>query len=278
MIAVGEDVSELEKKVWLNQFEWSNAGVDTSYCIFFTGRCGSTWLSTLIKETGLGGNPEEFFNDGVAKYYLKRQNQTVNGLNHYFGLVTEKEQTNGRFGMEIDVGRLRSMANFIDFGGLFSRSVIFFLYRRDIIAQAYSWATAKKSGIWHYFQKDRQEKVISDLPSFSELIEEIVRIRKNEEFMKDFFDTNNFDPIYIEYESLVTDPIGTLCLLLTELSIPLADINSLKKIGVGNTKPLVYEKKYSRLIEFYRQYEKIVKRLARERNSISSFELENLFR
>lgn len=275
LIATDQDLTAISDEPLLKEFDWQKAGIKIPYVIFFTGRCGSTWLTSLIKNTKLAGNPEEFFNADWANCYNEKD---LNGLADYFSKVVRIEQSNQRFGMEIDADRFRAINGLIDIKSLFSThsSVMFYLYRRDILAQAWSWSMAMKSGLWHAHNNNEPRNKTYELPTTKDLATQIVRIKRNEEFLEKYFIANNLRPIYIEYESLVTDPIATLCEILINLSVPSEEIERIEKIGVGNTKPLVYDEKYKILIEFHQQFGKIMGRINRNRNRISSDELEKL--
>ena len=274
LLAVHEEIPALANKQLLTEFNWQQVGITVPYIIFFTGRCGSTWLASLLKSTKLVGNPEEFFNADIARCY---PSYNTAGLENYFTRIVLREQSNQRFGIEIDAERLRAIHETIAIKNLFTSpaAVVFYMYRRDILGQAWSWARARKSGIWHIGIEQTDMPRTEAVPSIKEIAVELVRIKRNEEFLQRFFTQNNLKPIHIEYESLVTDPVATLYSLLVNLGITKAQIQAIK-LEAGKTKQLDYTEKHRVLLEFHAQYFEVLNDLSRNRQRFSSFELEKL--
>jgi LPS sulfotransferase NodH len=192
--------------------------------IFITGRCGSTLLTHLLAETGLCGNPDEFFNE-ERMVDLARELKTTDFL-AYFRAVVRHTVTNRRFGFEIDPYRFEQLRELLSFPEIFppQRTVFFWMTRRDIVSQAWSFAKAKQTGLWHRFA-DGSEKRLQALDpdkggTISDTVwwREIIVLLKGERIIEDFFATAGITPHRLDYEMLVTDRSRTIAEVLLALS------------------------------------------------------------
>lgn len=220
--SVGEPIPVEPNDEILRNVDWNSLGVTHPYIIFMTGRCGSTWLTSILKKTGLAGNPEEFFNGDVAN----RERRGTAGFSDYFSSVVRRQASNGRFGVEVDAARLRELDSLVSWRTVFpvEKAASFFLYRRNIVAQAWSWASAAKSGFWHSRVGAVQPVQVatavgSSVPTEAELIRALIKIRQGEEFLEDFFSRNHYQPYYVDYETLMSELATEVMIILSKLGI-----------------------------------------------------------
>ena len=209
----------------LKEFDWARSGVALPYVIFVTGRCGSTLLTHLIAESGLAGNPDEFFNEERI-VDLARELHTTN-FAAYFRTVVRHSVTNRRFGFEIDPFRFQQLRELVSFPEIFAprRTVFFWMTRRDIVSQGWSFAKAKKTGLWHRFA-DGSEKRLHEprhVPrgetiDDAEWWREIILVLKGERNMEDYFAAAGITPHRLDYEMLVSDRRRTVVSVLRALS------------------------------------------------------------
>jgi len=205
----------------LREFDWTRSGVALPYVIFITGRCGSTLLTHLIAESGLAGNPDEFFNEEHIAGLVRDLRAT--DFPAYFRAVVRHSVTNRRFGFETDPFRFQQLRELVSFPDLFPprHTVFFWMTRRDVVRQGWSFAKAKKTGLWHRFA-DGSEKRLH--PPSGEAIDdtewwrEIILILTGERFMEDHFAAARIVPYRLDYEMLVTDPRRTVVSVLQALS------------------------------------------------------------
>lgn len=260
----------------LKTFDWQAHGITHPYLIFITGRCGSTWLTNLLRQTRLVGNPDEFFNADVALCKVKAGES---GLQEYFAKVVRTESMNQRFGLQIDPLRLVQSQPIIDWPGVFPAegTSCFYLYRQDLLAQAWSWVVAQRSGFWHangQFGEVAQTRSVDYLPSERELAAEMVRIRVTEEQLDEFFVRSGYQPQYMAYESLLSE-LGTQ-LALVFLKLGLAESGSVIE-GLQSASPgiekLKYNQKQRTLAEFSCKHATILNELQRARFKTSSLQL-----
>ena len=276
--AVGEPALSKPSKPLLSDFDWGSHGVSHAYLILMTGRCGSTWLTSILRETRLAGNPGEFFNAAVAR----RESDGAQGLQGYLGALASKETSNGRFGLEIDSTRLRHIEALVDWRSVFpaASTASFFLYRTNLLAQAWSWASARKSGLWHVrtYAKVPTPTVSEALPTSAELIQEMVRIRRDEQYLGKFFDRYGYRPYYLDYESLLTELDTEIRTILRILSVDLEKISS-AQITADNkaVAKIQYTEKSSALAAFADEHTQALTFLRQNRFQISAEELSELF-
>ena len=210
----------------LGEFDWARSGVALPYVIFITGRCGSTLLTRLLAATGLCGNPDEFFNEECIVELAREWGTT--DFPSYFRAVVRQSVTNRRFGFEIDPYRFEQLRGLISFPDLFAprRTVFFWMTRRDIVSQAWSFAQAKQTGLWHRFGDGSEKR----LPAFdaaagegegvSDAVwwREIIVMLKGERLVENFFAAARITPYRLDYEMLVTDRQRTVVGVLQALS------------------------------------------------------------
>jgi LPS sulfotransferase NodH len=208
----------------MGAFDWARSGVALPYVIFITGRCGSTLLTHLLAATGLCGNPDEFFNEERI-VDLARELGTTN-FPAYFRAVVRRTVTNRRFGFEIDPYRFEQLRELVSFPEVFAppHTVFFWMTRRDIVSQAWSFAKAKQTGLWHRFA-DGSEKRLQTLDpdeggTISDTVwwREIIVMLRGERIIEDFFAAAGVTPYRLDYEMLVTDRFRTVATVLQALS------------------------------------------------------------
>lgn len=177
--------------------------------LFTTGRSGSTLFHHNIKEYFCP--PYEIFNPiintggnkkitTIIKQYAKDMEIDTLDEEHVMSISITPWLYNGIY--SIDSG----------FGDFFQKnSLCVFMYRKDIVSQAISYAIAKESGVWHIYKDDKNpiskrkiEKNIKDIYEYMDLIiyGEKVIIKLFDEIPKDSL----FDYIQISYEDYICNP------------------------------------------------------------------------
>jgi LPS sulfotransferase NodH len=208
----------------LKAFDWVRSGVVLPYVIFIAGRCGSTLLTHLLAQSGLCGNPDELFNEERV-VELAREWHTTD-FPAYFRAVVRRTVSNRRFGFEIDPYRFEQLREFLSFTDIFPprRAVFFWMTRRDIVGQAWSYAKAKRTGLWHRFADGSERRLPPVEPDAGGPISdavwwrEIMLTLKGERLIEDFFTTARITPYRLDYEMLVADRWRTVVSVLQALS------------------------------------------------------------
>ena len=204
-------------------FNWDQYGIRSPYVIFITGRCGSTLLTGLIKDTHLAGDPNEHFNIASVKNFLPIS------LTAYLEHMIRQTSSNGFFGVEIDWIHLGLLDPILDFAGTFppEKTIFFYMTRRDIVAQAWSFASAKATGIWQNYlaTTDSQVSPPSTLSLDDNSIwHEIMLILEAEMRFEQFFKRNRIKPTRIDYEMLITSKRDVLGLVLQKIGCDIESI------------------------------------------------------
>jgi trehalose 2-sulfotransferase len=201
------------------------AGSD-AYLICATPRTGSTLLCGLLESTGVAGHPESYFNRKSLTSYaghwdLPDSEQGVIDAAFVRAAVAAGSTPNGVFGGRImgetlpellaalqalSAAPTRSDLDLLT--DAFGHTRFIHLRRRDVVAQAVSWARAEQTHFWH-----PGEEVLpgAQSPHYDRhLLEHLAaRIRALEEGWSTWFAEFGLVPHEIAYEDLARDPIGT---------------------------------------------------------------------
>jgi LPS sulfotransferase NodH len=143
--------------------------VTQRYGILSSPRSGSTLLGRFLHETGMAGDPQEYFNPPLIALERKRSGNDKLNMNQFLR-VMEKRRTspNGMFGMKMHYSQLLGVfrvnkpnANVVNF--LRKLDKLIWIRRRDRIGQAISQAVAIKTNVWSSedsrFQKNPEVSV-----------------------------------------------------------------------------------------------------------------------
>ena len=123
------------------------------YCIAFTARSGSSWLESLLTNSGILGIPQEWFNPGAAKNTVTRSGSQ--DLQEYYRYLKRIKRTGDVFGLELTWPQAKMVFE-AGYPTLFDDiQNWFYLRRRDYIAQGVSRYKAIQSGRFHSVQTDR---------------------------------------------------------------------------------------------------------------------------
>ena len=266
--------ADLNEEEALRPIDWPGLGVELVYMIAFTGRCGSTWLTHIVEDSGNCGRPHEYFNLETIPFYNKTPS-APNFLLYYNWLLANKT-TGGRFGYEITPDRLRDLIDIFGFDRLFPQKnkIIFWITRDDIIAQAYSFARAKKSGHWHDYTTYSQGSSSPDLVvEPHEIWAEVVRIAGQERLFEEIAKEFDIRPILLSYERMVTDKRSCAMMVLSAISGDRAATAKYVQAFEDRTKQMQSGAKYETLASFYETYWELVVETFRSRATLTPVRL-----
>lgn len=219
----------------LAEFDWKQAGVDAGCVMFITGRCGSTWLGHILEELGMP-NPREYFNDTSIPHYNKEFG--ARNIRDYISAIGKKYKLNQYFDFQIDPMRFFWLDEIVDTAKIFVEGPFKFVFmaRRDIVAQAYSYAHAKKSGVWHRYQPTSQRGLSEEYISSDEQPEiviedhalrtEIEHILRSERRIIEYMTAHGIVPLFFTYEDLLADRFRVVDELLRFLGRDRGDLGS----------------------------------------------------
>lgn len=201
-----------------------------SYLICATNRSGSFLLCEALKNTGIAGQPEEYFWRNDEPFWKERW--SVSSYADYVaGAIAQGTSSNGVFGAKIMwgyfddvVGKLHSIPGYEGLPTAELLSTIFpnlryiWITRRDKVRQAVSFEKAIQTNIWAMTDETS--------PSTGELHFDVARIdalvqviESHEAAWQHYFAVNRITPFTVIYEELVAAYEPTARQILHELSI-----------------------------------------------------------
>lgn len=249
----GHDINNLAAHR-VEHHDWAADGIDSIYIIFITGRCGSTWLTHLLEDSGICGHPHELFNETM----MPRFNRTIkaNSFGEYFAGAVANFSSGGRFGFKIDEYRFRHLLPLLNFGSVFpkARTKFIWMTRTDILDQAFSYARAKATGHWHDFTSSPVQSVAEANLSDLQMWKEIVEIIAKEARMEAFFQAQGIEPLSITYEQMTADRFLTVMKVMLELQCSTDEVNAFLQRMEDKTLKLQLGNKYDLLTSFYSRY------------------------
>ena len=271
---IGQDINNIETNI-IHDFDWNESSVDCVYIIFFTGRCGSTWLVHLLADSGLCGRPEELFNETV----MPRFNMPIKATNfrEYFAGVVSSTKSGGRFGFKIDGARFLKLLPLVNFRDVFpsSKTHFFWMTRRDLVGQAFSYSMAKATGRWHDFVARPVETSCEKVDlSDSQMWGEMLSIVSNENKMRKFFAEQNIQPVCLDYEQMMSDRVFVIIKIMNELGCTETEINNYVTKMEDKTTKITSDNKYDTMISFYFKYKKIIDYIDTNRFAIDTNEIK----
>lgn len=175
---------------------WKKPDGKRNYCIVIQGRCGSTWLAAEIEKLESLGKPREWFNTPGMNVYVKKTGAT--SLEDYIKQLSKHAPI---FGMQIDPMRLAALGGFVDIQKSFIDAgfVWIDMKRKNILAQAFSFARARATGHWH--GAGQPDVDLED----DAIWREIKSIIANEQRIEAWYRDHKIEPLRILYEDLVDD-------------------------------------------------------------------------
>jgi LPS sulfotransferase NodH len=123
--------------------------------VLSTPRSGSTLFCDSLAATGLFGRPEEWLNPRRVEACGRLRGLETLNLGEYLGYVLNKTTSdNGVFSMKIQIDQYKAWKEGRNYDPLDLRfDTVFYVHRRDKVAQAHSYAKALRTDQWRsYFE------------------------------------------------------------------------------------------------------------------------------
>ncbi|MEO1016084.1 MAG: Stf0 family sulfotransferase [Pseudomonadota bacterium] len=205
-----------------------------SYTIWFTQRCGSSWLCQALASTKLAGNPGELLSaaepERLVQHYQARSVSDLVSILYRHG-----SSPNGVFGLKQGFCEPRFsqlMVLFQDaitgkpptrleiWESVFPKHKHIFLTRRNKVRLAVSWWRAIQSGEWHRRHGTPRSAVdLSDGYNFDAINHLFNESVLREAGIQDLFDEAGTAPLMVAYEDLRSDFDGTVRGILNFLDV-----------------------------------------------------------
>lgn len=175
------------------------------YCIYFTPRSGSSWLTDLTKRSGYLGGAREYFNAGngskIAQAFGARN------MDEYVAAIRRHSGAQGVFGVEITFFQLkRTFGEPDEFMKYFGDVRPFWLIREDIVAQAVSLWKKQQTGMAHSVSSTAEARaaVEGGLAYGDAGIAHWIRhVRRLEVVTERHFVRYGLDPVRMSYERMM---------------------------------------------------------------------------
>ncbi|MGB3625354.1 MAG: Stf0 family sulfotransferase [Henriciella sp.] len=169
------------------------------YIIWFTARSGSSWLTDVMEQGGLGV-PREWINPRNFEPHTKAFGSK--SWDHFFASLRRNWSRNGIFGQEITAGFYRVFSRYVDLSKHFDlRAPSMMLFREDIVLQGISLFFATESGAFHA-ANDGEMK--AQLEYDNEKIKHWIRhLHGQENVLRSLFDELGNAPKFASYERLL---------------------------------------------------------------------------
>ena len=250
--------------------DWPNQSADRGYTIFFTGRCGSTELVSCLRQSGVCGTPAEYFNEVcIPQHHAEWQ---CDDLSDYVVNLVNHRSAGRMFGFKIDGFRLRQLGKLVDPMALFPKWAFkyVFMNRRNLLEQAYSYAHAKRTGVWHRAH-DTAEKSEGPVElSDASIWQEIGLILEQEFYFEQYFAKNSLSVLRIDYEMFCTSKAMVVADVMLTVGCEPAQVESAVNGLREQFRKIKYDaQKTPRLIAFRHKYGAQLARLTKYRGRAS---------
>ena len=189
------------------------------YVICTTGRSGSTYLASLLWQTGVCGAPQEYFNYNTIMFQLAQRMGTRNIQEYAEALFRHRTSPNGVFGMKTHLNQFNFFHRFSGVSSLFQPLHYIYIEREDLLAQAVSYAIARETNQWMHLLDVVKEPVYE-----RRLITQCLRsIEGQKANWRRLFRELRVEPHTVTYESLLKTPEAAVNGILRFLGIERPD-------------------------------------------------------
>jgi trehalose 2-sulfotransferase len=194
-----------------------------SYIVASTPRSGSTFLCSLLWQTGVLGAPSEYWNcrkraspKTIGTRMMERL-EASSGVDYLTKLLACRTSKNGIFGLKVHFAHFEEVFNgFPQVLELLAPIKFIYIERQDKLAQAVSMARSLQTGIWA-FGRNRERPTISyDRDLISRCLRSLEVQRRG---WLQWFATNRVEPHVVSYENLVADTAGVVSSIIDLLDV-----------------------------------------------------------
>ena len=211
-----------------------------SYIIASTPRSGSTFLSSVLWQTGVLGAPTEYWNcrkreapKPIGSRMMQRL-EAASRSDYLKKLLACRTTKNGIFGVKVQFDDFEEMLR--QFPEVLDRlSPVNYIYieRADKVAQAVSMAKAMQTGIWA--SAGGRPRSVSPAVYNKEMIARCLKKLEEQRFgWLRWFEANKIEPLPVSYETLAADPAATVRKIVTFLG---AENDRPQEVPIRMTEP-----------------------------------------
>ncbi|HEP6427168.1 Stf0 family sulfotransferase [Burkholderia cenocepacia] len=201
------------------------AGIQRSYTIAFTPRCGSTALSNALSHAGIG-QPTEYFQYPYDAQSPFRRAPSDDFSRDLEALVRE-QSANAIFGAKImhdhrahlDDWLESSVAGYTTLDDILPNHRWIYVRRDDSIAQAVSLFIADETGTWH-LPADANAPEPDVRYDFLAILAKLMMLQSHEANWDAYFRKTGIQPLRTSYEALSDAPSQLLDSIAAHLGLP----------------------------------------------------------
>jgi LPS sulfotransferase NodH len=186
-----------------------------------TPRAGSGLLSEALRNTGLVGQSDDFFEAGRVRTLAERWGEHT--PDRYLERALEEGSTpNGVFGGRLSLGGLLTLRQMLAAAPrALPPTRYVWIVRRDRLRQAISWVRAEQSGTWAHLAGEPVLAVGRPRFDARAITRRLAEIESQEAAWRAWFDAAGATPVRVAYEDLAADYEGTACRVARALAIDL---------------------------------------------------------
>ena len=180
------------------------------YCILSSPRSGSTLLGRFLYETGMAGDPQEYFNPPLLALERERSGNPKLSLDEFIKLMEARRTSpNGVFGMKMHYSQLMGVLRVnqpdekaVAFLRKFGKRL--WIRRRDRIGQAISQAIALRTQVWSSEDSRFQREPAVNIHPF-ECVRTLHVVCRDDVGWEQFIKNSKMAVHEIWYEDLIAD-------------------------------------------------------------------------
>ena len=180
-----------------------------SYIVASSYRSGSTYLCSLLWQTGRLGAPSEVLNPRSESLVLMNRFKTTSPADYITKLLAHRTSRNGIFGMKAHFHHFEAFLQ--EYPGLLAvLSPLSYIYidRQDKLAQAVSMAKALQTNRWVSRREEEPNQSLTYDPGL--ITNCIHEVESQDALWLRWFEANGIAPYRVTYEGLTADTVGTV--------------------------------------------------------------------
>ena len=187
-----------------------------TYIIASTPRCGSSYLSKHLWETGILGCPAEYFNFNKLLFRLTARFGVETPIDYLKALKRVRTTPNGVFGVKVHFDHLQ----FLSISGLLQQlSPVKFvrLIRNEPVSEAVSLSRALQTGAWHSQISEADKPAVYSVSHINWCVQ---HLRLQKQGWDQFFESHKLPHMIVKYETLVADTPAVIAAITQNLGFP----------------------------------------------------------
>lgn len=216
----------------INSEEYDQArynGPISSYILCTAPRCGGTLLGSLLFQSKIMGVPHEYFHpEEVISNLCKRWELPTKTEDTVYmeAILSKRTSSNGIFGLKAHYSQIAPLTESNAFKSFLKRVNCFVhVTRRDLIAQAVSYAIAHQSREWsslHNVEANPSYDANLISNALNDILSQTLQWQR-------FFAVNGISPVEIVYEDLIENPNLNCQQICTQMNVLTDHDFSIKK-------------------------------------------------